>query len=314
MFRLDFVDPDNLSTPGPTGLERQVEKLWQRHVVQNRLFSRMVRAAACVLLTLILTVCIVLAFGETRFVPQRGVLALRVHEVLHVLAFLMLYFVVFFVADASALCVSFLRHLRREQSVWPDATLRRFGAKLGFDNVRLIDHWIDLQFLAERTAAINRLVYYPFIVLSLVLLSRSPVFDDWTMPLSGKVLAALGALIAFACAVALRQAAERSRKAALKEIDDTLIQASGQAGGPQTQAKIGDAAAPTASRAGDLPPQAQFAPPTMRQLELLRDHVARLNQGAFAPYSEQPLLKALLLPFATVGGASLLEYLRLANL
>lgn len=38
-----------------------------------------------------------------------------------------------------------------------------------------------------------------------------------------------------------------------------------------------------------------------------------LHEGAFAPFWQQPLLKAVLLPFATLGGTSLLDYLALVN-
>ena len=50
------------------------------------------------------------------------------------------------------------------------------------------------------------------------------------------------------------------------------------------------------------------------QLELLRQRIQNLREGAFAPYSQQPLLKAVLLPLMTIGGSSLFDYLALANL
>jgi len=295
MFRLHEVEPAGLETRRATGLEPGVEVMWQRHIVQNRLGARLVRTAACVAVTLLLSAIVVLAFHEPRYVPQRGLFALRVHETLHVLVFAMLYFVVFFVADATALCVSFLRHLRGRTCAWPEDAVKRFERELAFQDRKIVTHWIDLQFVAARTLEVNRLVYYPFIMLSLVLLSRSPAFDDWQMPLSGKVLSGLGALVAVACAWALRRAAEATRRQALDEIDRALLRANGEPGCGEE-----DRAGPCA--------------PTARQLELLREQAARLQRGAFAPYSQQPVLKALLLPFATVGGSTLLEYLSLANL
>jgi hypothetical protein len=295
MFRLNAVEPTELETRHATGLRPRIEVIWQRHIVQNRLGARLVRTTACVAVTLVLSYVVVLAFHEPRYVPQRGEFALQVHETLHVLVFAMLYFVVFFVADATALCVSFLRYLRECTCVWPDDAVGHFQKELAFEDERLVAHWIDLQFVAARTLEVNRLVYYPFIMLSLVLLSRSPAFDDWQMPLSGKLIAALGALVAVACAWALRRAAEATRRQALDEIDRALLRANGQPGCGEE------------NRSGPCAP-------TARQLELLRDHAARLQRGAFAPYSQQPVLKALLLPFATVGGSTLLEYLSLANL
>jgi hypothetical protein len=296
MVRLDGVAPRTLRAFGRSELPFEVAKIWQRHVVQSRLGARVVRVAACVLLTLLITVVLTKALGELRFVPARGAVSFTVHEALHALVFLMLYLLVFFVLDAALLCVSFIHLLREQCRMWPAETIHSFEDKLGFAHQGLLDHWIDLQCLAERTRSINGLIYYPFILLSLVLLSRSDVFDDWTMPLSGKVLAVVGALFALCGPVALRTAVERSRTAALRDLDMALIQVSSG----KTQA----AAAPT-----DRP-----GPPSLRQLELLKERIVRLDGGAFAPYSQQPLLKALVLPFATIGGTSLLELLRMANL
>jgi hypothetical protein len=303
IFRLDDVAPQFLPAFRRSALPNEVSKIWQRHVVQSRPGARVVRAVTCVAVTLFLTVGITLALGEAplalgeaRFVPVRGLLSTTVHSALHVMVFLTFYMVVFFVLDAALLCTSFIHLLREQHRMWPALTLRSFEDKLGFRHDALLDHWIDLEFLAERTQAINRLIYYPFILLSLMLLSRSSAFDDWTMPLSGKVLAVLGALIALCGPVALRTAVERSRTAALRDLDMALIQASSLKPQPAATATDG------------------FGPPCLHQLELLRERIIRLNDGAFAPYSQQPLLKALVLPFITVGGTSLLELLRMANI
>jgi hypothetical protein len=209
--------------------------------------------------------------------------------------FLVLYVVVFFVVDATALCVSFMRYLWQDGRLWPEDAIRHFQAELAIPDERLVSRWIGLRLIEERTAEISQLVYYPFILLSLVLLSRSPVFDAWEMPASGKVLAACGAVVAMSCPGVLRWAAERARRVALEDIDTALLRANAQ---PEPQ--------PATGRPG--------GGATPRQIELLRDQVASLRRGAFAPYSQQPVLKALLLPFATLGGTSLLEYLQLANM
>ncbi|MEJ8809524.1 hypothetical protein WKW77_00495 [Variovorax ureilyticus] len=47
---------------------------------------------------------------------------------------------------------------------------------------------------------------------------------------------------------------------------------------------------------------------------LLESRFEDLHEGAFAPFWQQPLLKALLLPFATLGGTTVLDYMALANL
>ena len=50
------------------------------------------------------------------------------------------------------------------------------------------------------------------------------------------------------------------------------------------------------------------------QLKLLRQWIEDLHEGAFAPLMQQPLLKAMLLPFVTLGGAPLADFVALASL
>jgi hypothetical protein len=45
------------------------------------------------------------------------------------------------------------------------------------------------------------------------------------------------------------------------------------------------------------------------QLETLLRRVDELRDGAFSPFSQQPLVRAMLLPLGTLGGTALIEYL-----
>jgi len=201
---------------------------------------------------------------------------------------------VFFVVDATVLCVRFVNGLRalhderRHEVNWPDTTLHAFGSKLWIPTPFLED-WIDLQFIARRTRCVTALIYYPFIVISLWLLSRNPAFDRWTWSIGNVFPAAIGAAVALACAVLLRRAAEASRAQAITHIQDALT-------------RLNAASDATKSGAG------------LRQLELLRTRIENLHEGVFVPFWQQPLLKAVLLPFATLGGSSVLDAMRLANL
>jgi len=293
MFGWSAVEPRGLAPVRATGLRsHRVEELWRMHVVQNRLGARLVRSLALAVAALGLSWLVMLAFHDERHVPARGALSRDVHEILHVLVFLVLYLVVMFVADATVLCVRFLLHLFRVKCLWPSDAIERFTQELGFRHDEVVKHWINLRFVAQRTAEVNRLMFHPFIMLSLVLLSRSPALDDWPLLRGGVVLAAVGVAVALLCALSLRQVAEKARAGALKAIDRALLLAhAGAAAGP-------------------MPAGA----PTPAQLELLREEARRLRQGAFARWSQQPLLKALALPFATLGGSSLVEYLSLMNL
>jgi hypothetical protein len=196
-----------------------------------------------------------------------------------------------------------VRGLQAHGANWPVATLVKFERELQIPRTYL-NNWIDLEFIALRTMCVTRLIYFPFIVLSLFLVSRSAAFDDWYMPATGIVLAVLGASVALACAVALRYAVEASRRFAMEQLRDEIIRVSGEA--PATSA-------PGSEQSDPVDYVRPVDPPKPVQLTLLLQRMEHLHEGAFAPFWQQPLLKAVLLPFATLGGTSLLDYMALVN-
>jgi len=295
MFSPRSVLPQDVGDEDKYGMPRDVIDFWRRYVVQNRATARAVRTLAWAVIALLASAILLLAMRDGWYIPQRGPVSVILHRSLHWLMIAAMYFLVFFVVDATALCVKFVRDLQRRDQNWPPSTLEVFEHELQVPRAYL-DKWIDLKCVAMRTKSVTRLIYFPFIVISLFLVSRSAAFDHWYMPASGIALAILGALIALGNAVALRFAAEESRKEAVKLMRNAIMRVSGDS--------------PRAVYLGQvLPPERPMA----RQLELLLARMENLDEGAFAPFWQQPLLKAVLLPFATVGGTTLLDYLSLVN-
>ena len=257
---------------------------WKHYLVQNQPVSRVIRTVLCMAVMTLLALLIVSAVDDAPTSPLRGPLTQTMQTLTTLPASLAVQFLIFFVADATLLCVFFLRGLRLHRSNWPERTLQSFHLATGVP-VEYLDNWIDLQFIARRTHVIGRLVYYPFVALSLMLLARSSFFDDWYAPSGTYLVAGLSFLIVLTCALALRLTAEESRAQAIEHTGNAILRAKGK----------GDAALAS-------------------QLQMLCDRMQEMSEGAFAPYSRQPLLKAVLLPLLTFGGSSLFDYLALLNL
>lgn len=90
-------------------------------------------------------------------------------------------------------------------------------------------------------------------------------------------------VIVTACAVWLRWTVEDSRAKARRRLNQQIILARNLDDGGH--------------RAG--------------QLEILLRRVEELREGAFSPFSQQPMVRAMLLPLGSLGGTALLEYLLL---
>jgi hypothetical protein len=259
-------------------------RFWRMYIYQGYWIARIYRvtagAAAMVLLWLILY----LVFGNPP-VPARGSMSLWAYgSVTLVLVFATL-FLIFFVADTTLLCWRVVKALRAETTIWPAKTLEEFSQRLGLPQ-SVLDDWIDLLFVSKRTRCITTLIYYPFLIIALLVVSRSRLFANYGPSIPDLIAMGGGVLVVTVCAVALRWSAEASRAKARRRLNDQIVAAR----------KLKDG--------GRL----------AGQLERLLLRVEELRDGAFSPFSQQPVVRAMLLPLGSFGGTALLEYLLLPGL
>jgi hypothetical protein len=284
-----------------TGLRPEAEEFWRKYIYQGRTAARLCRIVMAALLYLVFagTVVAIFPFAPS---PFRGALAKNIDVALILCAVLSMAFLIFFVVDATVLCYQFLRAISRHKAAvpgqqprgsdaplttrWPQKTLAYFADKLQIDQ-RYVDPWITIDVIGLRTKSVSRLIYYPYVIISLVIIARHPVFDNWPMPLALMIILGVGLLIVTACALMLRSAAERARRRAIWQLTNDLI-----------RLKRGDKDADSR---------------TAGQIEVLIGQIGKYDSGSFASYREQPLLRAVMLPLGSFGGATLLQYLAIWN-
>lgn len=144
---------------------------------------------------------------------------------------------------------------------------------------------MEVDLIGRRTEVVTRLIYYPFIIITLLVLARSSTFDNWTTPPQLVVVFGLTMVIALAAAIALRLAVENSRGAALDHLTAKLQRAE-QVGEERIAAEI----------------------------RILIGRVRDTRRGAFSPFSQQPWLKAVLIPLGSLSAVPILEFLSAASL
>jgi hypothetical protein len=145
----------------------------------------------------------------------------------------------------------------------------------------LLLDYLDIDLIARRTEIIGGFIYYPFVVISLLIISRSGIFDHWTWPLPLLILLGFNAGYAVFSAVYLRRTAERARQSALQRLNDRLMAYTAAGHGDEKEAK------------------------TIRETANL---IRAEDRGAFAAISQHPLAGALLLPSGSAGIWILLQY------
>ena len=231
-------------------------------------------------------------------VPARGALSVMVDKAVLLATVPIFLFLTFFVVNTTLLCKRFIGTLTEYRTCWPTETRRHFGdlleiqqqarssvphtptEQLASEQAKAYDEWIDMRMIAEHTGVVGNLIYYPLFVLVLLLFARSTLFDNWDWPPGLVVTFVLSFIIVVACAVVLRTEAERARRIALTKVKRRLLVVTG--GGP---AYSGMAA----------------------QLQFMLQHMADMREGAFASFTHQPVVKALMI-FLSASGLVFLEY------
>jgi hypothetical protein len=217
--------------------------------------------------------------GRLAFAPARGATALHASYYVSMAATIAFTVLAFYVVDAILLNRNFIQVFAKRLTHWPHAAcLLRNRNRLLSD--KELSRYNDVLFVAERTKAVTQLIWYPLIVLAILVLARSSFFDNWTWPPIIIVTHTLNALLAIGSAILLRRVAEQLRTTAIENLQ--------------------------------LLRNADYRNRSKREaFDDIIDEIRSLKIGAFAPLSEQPFIRAILLPGAGLGilsvGQRLLE-------
>lgn len=262
----------------------KVLRFWRMYIHQGQPIARFLRVFAGLIALLLLWGLLGNIFDQPR-PPTRGDVSYRAYIVVTFISFAAMWFLIFFVADTTLLSWHIVRAFRKETTVWPPSTLQKLKAKLRVP-AEALDDWIDLIFVSKRTKCITRMIYLPFVIIALMVLSRSPLLAYFAPSVPDLVVTGLAIAVVLACAVALRWSAETSRDRARRRLKDQIVAARTlKDGGRQAE-----------------------------QLQTLLSRVEELRDGAFSPFTQQPAVRAILLPLSTYGVTALLQYLLVPGL
>ena len=257
---------------------RPFRRLWMTYSYYAQPRWRLARAAIGVLVTMALWFILAKIFGEPNS-PARGPVAHYIYTWVTFIDVLITLLVIFLVVDATLFSRSVVIRLTDIESHWPSETVKRFH--LGRAN---LEDWLDIKLVAERTRCITRLIYFPFLMLALLIVSRSPIFDNYSFTPTLAIAQGILLAIIIGSVVSLRNAAEQARKKAMEHLSEKIM------------------------AAGHTDPN------RANQLEKLRTEIRDMQDGAFAPPLSQPVVKAVLLPLVSYGGAWLVQLYALPGL
>lgn len=268
------------ATPGGMGNKVViVNRLWEEYRRLGEFKRRFCRSFKGILVFFLFAgFSIALSGGLT--VPARGDAAFLIDRLLIGTAIFFVLLLTMLVVDASRLCAAFISHLDEAQSDWatgsknPSCEMIQ-QADMWRLNSSYIACWLDVQFVARHTKALQKLIWYPILPIFLLAIARSPIFDDWSHPPG--LIATMGVLIVYliSCAFWLERGAKKMRRKATVHLGEelrTLYHLPGD-----NLIKIG-------------------------QLEKMIKEIEELKEGAFLPFFQQPWVEAVLTLASGAGG------------
>ncbi|MHC4623930.1 MAG: hypothetical protein ACYS4W_08510 [Planctomycetota bacterium] len=260
----------------------KAQAVWKQYARRGYLHHRLIRIIPALAIYVVLGIFLMSTFGFGNC-PYRGRVSFWTDRVVLLLSVGAMLVLMFFVVDATRLCARFIEVLKKPTD-WSDILEKLSDEeKLGLDKSQLermegdFDEWLDIKLIAFRTEAVGRLIRYPFIVLPIMLLSRSRFFDNWNWPIGLVLTLAIYTAFALYCAVKMRRSAEKARNQAMSRLQTNLV---GIEGWDKARAK---------------------------KIKAMIEEIRSIKQGAFSPFSENPVIGAILIPSGGVTLLALLE-------
>jgi hypothetical protein len=256
-----------------------IKSLWKIYLCRGRFWRRLLRVTPMFASYIMVLLAILPLIGPPPTAPIRGQFDFYPLIAFTISTFL---FLTFFVIDAILLHEGFLIQLEKKESYWPDLTFQKFNypcrPKRPSNESDLADYW-DILLISKRTEVVGRLIYYPFFILSLIVVARLNCFDDWTLTPVLIVALSMHFSLALYAAWRLPSVAKKYRDKVLERLKRRRRQA------------------------------LMIAQKMPEAIDTMIEEVQSTHQGAFSYLWEQPAIRALLLPSSGIGLATLLQYL-----
>jgi hypothetical protein len=244
---------------------------WSAYLVRNQFWPRFIRIGILFLIYLGFSISVFTLFPSPA-VPARGLTAFRSDFLVLIVSVIAMMILTFYVVDAIRLNSNFIRIFTYGVAKWEPAI------SLGRERIPPLDEeelsrYRNIFFVAQRTEAVAPLIWYPLIVLTVMFVARSSLFDNWTWPLSLILIFTLNAMWAIGSAAFLRRAAEQLRESAISNLQLLRVLSFSK-------------------------PDAEKRRQTFDELIA---EIRKLKKGAFAPLTEQPFVRAILYPSGGLG-------------
>jgi hypothetical protein len=264
-----------------------VASCWTRYADCGSKKYRFIRTWIYCIVYFLFGLTVVAIFGVPT-APVRGEVSWWADKVVLVLSLLGFLFLTFLVVDATRLCGQLINAAAETEPKWEPESLNQFATNANIRDEAL-GEWMLVRLIAKHTEVVGKLIFYPFTIWFLLFVSRMDYFDNWYTPVSLMIFISFTAVCAWSCAFVLRRSSEHARTNVIDRLSKQLLRAMTNK--------------PSCSDDDCI-----------SEIKFVVDEVRAMRSGAFAPFTQHPLVQALVLPFGGAGGLALLDLFVKLNL
>lgn len=216
------------------------------------------------------------------YIPCRGEACAKINYVSTVFSSIATLVLIFYVIDATRICMKWVDCIGMGKVLWSDATRLKIARERGVSEKNL-DEWLGIELIAERTALLGKFIYFPFIIMLLLGVARHSYLDNWDFSPALVIIFSLSAILIFFNSMLLRRSAETAKRRAIERLETRLVGLSEQTPDEQKE---------------------------KRRIEWVITAIKNNRRGAFLPFTQHPVFgAAIALPSGAYGIVLLLEYL-----
>lgn len=213
--------------------------------------------------------------------PCRGGFTCGTDRIILGFSVLSMLVLLFIVVDAARLCICWVDSMHKHKVDWSNSRKLEFVQRLKLPDTHAVA-WIQVHLIGERTSDVTRLIYFPVMIILLLMLARSTYFDNWDFPQALAIVIGLNFIIALGSIVRLNFVAQSARAEIIRKLQDEKL---------------------AADRKEDI----SYEPSSSERQELIHQ-LESLRIGAYLRVWDQPPVRATLM---LLGGVALTyaEYL-----
>lgn len=237
---------------------------------------------------LVFSVLLSLLYWKVGFPPApcRGGTCFFIYHTVTILSSLSMILFMLYVIDVTRLCRRFINILCEKKFPWSDSVQIINEFHYPPIDREYLQRLLCVDLIGKWTAVVSKLLYFPFIILFLLVAARHPYIDNFDWPMWLAIIYGLIAAYAIGIVIALRATAEKAKRGAIEQLEEKL----------------------NAESSGwfslSLGREEQ-----KRRIEEVIEKIKNNHEGAFLPFYKYPILGALAVPAGGTGLLYLIDYL-----